>query len=335
MNTDSAVGFSPLPGRRHRIDGGAGVDAVGDVCLYRVDTLGDDSVGAPLLLVHSINAAASAFEMAPLASAQARHRPVIALDLPGFGLSDKPDIAYTPTRMRDAVLAVARWIEAHVSRRPIDIAALSLGCEFAAEAVLAEPRRFASLALISPTGMEARRVGERYEDGATRASPRVRRVLRGGAFGRGLYRALTSRASMRWFLSRMWGASDFDPRLLERGHECAQLPGAHHAPLDFVSGALFTRGVIERYRALPLPVWVAHGTRGSFTDFGARPQTTGNDTVRHTVAHNVFEGGAMPHFEFPDAFNAEYERFIAQTAWADAARQRALRGGAARTHRSA
>src|SRR5688500_10817894 len=44
--------------------------------------------GTPVLLLHSINAAASAYEMRPLFEALRGERPVFAPDLPGFGLSE-------------------------------------------------------------------------------------------------------------------------------------------------------------------------------------------------------------------------------------------------------
>lgn len=262
----------------------------------------------PLLVVHSVNAAASAFEWEPFVLRQARRRRVLALDLPGFGLSDKTDRAYTPELMSAAVKAAIDWSGAAA----IDIAALSLGCEFVAQAVLDRPERVRSLALVSPSGMEGRRVGEKYEQGKTREIAWLRRWLRGGSAGSSLYRVLTSELSMNYFLRRSWGTGAYDRRLLQHALRCAQQHGAHHAPLDFVAGALFTQGIIERYRALPVPVWVAHGRRGSFTDFDACPERTGTAAAGNTfrLHRQAFDSGSMPHFELADAFDAAYLRFL-------------------------
>jgi pimeloyl-ACP methyl ester carboxylesterase len=269
----------------------------------------------PLLVVHSVNAAASAFEWEPFVLRQARRRRVVALDLPGFGLSDRPDRPYTPMQMAQAIGAAIDWIDAP----EIDIAALSLGCEFATEAVLARPAGVRSLALVSPTGMEGRRVGEKFDDGATRESAWLRRLLRGaggGRIGRWVFQALRQRWVMHGFLARSWGTADYDKRLLAHALRCAGQPGARHAPLDFVAGALFTIGIIERYRALPVPVWVAHGRRGAFTDFGACPDRSGTAAAGNTfrLQREVFDGGSMPHFELADAFDAAYLRFLAGLA---------------------
>ena len=59
--------------------------------------------GRPLVLVHTINAAASAAEVRPLFESLSRHRTVYAIDLPGYGLSERADRLYTPRLMTDAI----------------------------------------------------------------------------------------------------------------------------------------------------------------------------------------------------------------------------------------
>ena len=44
---------------------------------------------APLLLIHSLNAAASAYEVRPLFDHYCQRRRTYALDLPGFGFSER------------------------------------------------------------------------------------------------------------------------------------------------------------------------------------------------------------------------------------------------------
>lgn len=58
----------------------------------------------PLLLIHSVNAAASAFEVKPLFYYYRGRRPMYALDLPCFGQSDRSDRFYRT--MTDASLLV-------------------------------------------------------------------------------------------------------------------------------------------------------------------------------------------------------------------------------------
>ena len=112
--------------------------------------------------MHSVNAAASAAEVRPLFEHYARAaRTVFALDLPGYGFSDRSDRAYTPRLMTDALHAALAQIDAALRPAPVDALAVSLGCEFLARAAAEAPARFRSLALVSPTGFNgnARRRG--------------------------------------------------------------------------------------------------------------------------------------------------------------------------------
>src|SRR5690606_13097347 len=84
--------------------------------------------GRPLVLVHSINAGASAYEMRPIFERYRRQRPVYALDLPGFGFSERTDRAYSPALYEQAI---SNFL-ANVVGGPADVVALSLGSEFAA-----------------------------------------------------------------------------------------------------------------------------------------------------------------------------------------------------------
>jgi hypothetical protein len=56
-----------------------------------------------------------------------------------------------------------------------------------------------------------------------------------------------------------------------------------------------------------MPVWLAHGTRGDFSDFRGSDWTRnrGNWTVQ------AFDTGALPHFEQPAPFCDAYDRFLA------------------------
>ena len=59
--------------------------------------------GPPLLLIHSVNAAASAAEVRPLHAHYSATRTVFSVDLPGFGFSERSDRAYTPALMTEAL----------------------------------------------------------------------------------------------------------------------------------------------------------------------------------------------------------------------------------------
>jgi pimeloyl-ACP methyl ester carboxylesterase len=271
----------------------------------------------PLLLIHSVNAAGSAYEMGPLYAHYRTRRAVYAIDLPGFGFSSRSDRRYTPRLMTDAVLAMT----AEILRREgndagdgrIDAIALSLGAEFLARAAAEEPAAFASLALISPTGFDGRaRAGA---PGSTRGMPWLYRAFTVPLWSRPFYDLLTTRRGVRYFLQRTWGSKAIDPGMLDYDVLTARDPGAHHAVFYFVSGYLFSNDIHRVYDALEMPVWLSHGVRGDFTDY----RRTRSFAGRGNWTIEAFDTGALPHFEQPAAFLASYDAFLARSSGPGAA----------------
>lgn len=263
--------------------------------------------GAPLLLVHSINAAASAAEMRPLHEHYRATRRVFSIDLPGYGFADRSDRGYTPRLMTDAIHAVTDEIRRRCGSGPIDALALSLSCEFLARAAVESPEAFRSLALVSPTGFDDRR--ERSgTPGTTLARPWLYGALRGPGWGGALFRGLTRPGVIRYFLRRTWGADAIDEGLWEYSVVTTRQPGAEHAPLCFLGGGLFSADIHAIYERLELPVWVAHGVRGDFTNYRRKSLFA----RRPNWSFTVFQTGALPYFEVGERFVAGYDAFLAR-----------------------
>ena len=261
--------------------------------------------GAPLLLVHSINAAASAAEVRPLFERYAATRTVFAIDLPGFGLSERSDRRYDPRLMTDALHAVAGQVRERCGAVPIDALALSLGCEFLARAAVEQPTRWGRLAFVSPTGLSGT-TPRRGPPGSTRAMPWLHALLSARPWTEALYRGLTKPAVIRYFLQRTWGSRAIDETLWASDVLAARQPGARFAPLHFLSGGLFSQDIHVIYEAVSQPVWMSHGVRGDFTDFAARRLVLDRATWRTTV----YPTGALPYFELPSAFFQDFDAFL-------------------------
>jgi pimeloyl-ACP methyl ester carboxylesterase len=271
--------------------------------------------GKPVLLVHSVNAAASVAEVRPVFDALCATRTVYALDLPGFGASDRSDRPYTPRVMTDALHAVAAHIRSHAQSHaqpaaPLDAMALSLGCEFLARAALEQPVNWGRLALVSPTGFNARTPAS-GAPGSTRAVPGVHRVLSQPLWAQALFNGLTKPGVVRYFLRKTYGwkpgEPDIDGQLWADAVQTAKAPGARFAPLHFLSGGLFSADIAVVYGALKQPVWVSHGVRGDFTDYRGLERFKNTPNWRVTA----YQTGAMPYFEEPAAFTAELTGFLA------------------------
>lgn len=261
--------------------------------------------GEPLLLVHSVNAAASAYEMLPLYDHYRATRRVYALDLPGFGFSDRSAREYTSRLYADAILDLLDEIRRDTGVESVDALALSLGSEFLARAASEQPHRFESLALVAPTGLRQNDTLE-GEAGSVRGSAGTQRFFEAPLWSRPFYDLLTSRPSMRYFLAKTFGSDDFDQGLLDYGYISAHQPGAQHAPYAFVSGMLFSADITRVYQSLTMPVYAAHGVRGDFTDYGGLAALAD----RRGWLVQVFNTGAMPYFELPDQFIAGYDTFL-------------------------
>jgi pimeloyl-ACP methyl ester carboxylesterase len=256
----------------------------------------------PLLLIHSVNAAGSAYEVLPLYEHYARSRAVYALELPGFGFSDRSNRSYTPRLMTDAVHAMMTEIARRYGELPVDAIAISLSAEFLARAATQSPAAFRTLGLISPTGFD-RSTPEEATAGLTRAMPTMHKIL--SLIGPSFFKLLTSKASIRYFLRKTWGSKQIDEGLLAYDYQTTHQPGAHFAPYAFVAGFLFSMDIQAIYRSLTLPVWMAHGVRGDFTDYTKVESFKG----RPNWNIQAFPTGALPHFEVLEQVTRSYDAF--------------------------
>ncbi|GAA3807422.1 hypothetical protein GCM10022625_02960 [Deinococcus aetherius] len=262
--------------------------------------------GAPLLLIHSVNAAASAYEVRPLFEQYRTSRRVYALDLPGFGFSDRSDRDYTPRLMTDAVHDVLDEI-ALESGESVDALAVSLGGEFLARAAAERPDRFRSVALVTTTGFGR---NEQFYGGlgSTRGRPGIKRAYENPLWAQPFYDLLASAPSLRFFLAQTFGSyAAVDEGLLRYDYPTSHVPGARHAPFAFIGGLLFGADIDRVYEALTVPVWLAYGTRDRFTDFG----DLSNVERRPNWSLTPFDTGALVYFEEPARFTAAYDAFLA------------------------
>jgi len=259
----------------------------------------------PVLLIHSINASASAFEVAPLYEHFRKTRPTYALDLPGYGLSDRSDRTYSIRLMTDAVLAVLAHIRSQHGGSAVDVLAVSLSSEYAARAACEVPDAVRRLALVSPTGFSGRK---RFygAPGSSRGIKWLHEFLANPRWSNGLYRTLTRPGVIRYFLERTWGSKNIDEALWRYDLLTTQQPGARYAPLYFLSAHLFAADINTLYEKLACPVWVSMATRGDFTDYRGRFKVA----QRANWQFCSMPGGALPYFEDLAAFTAKIDPFL-------------------------
>lgn len=258
----------------------------------------------PLILIHSINAGASAYEMRPLFERLRGQRPVYALDLPGFGLSARADRAYTP-QLYAEVIADFTDAVAGPQGGGADVVALSLSCEFAARAAVDRPDLFRSLVLISPTGFQSLRRGKSsaairravgQQAGIKDPADVAYNILSYPLISQAYYDLVVSRPLLYYFLRKSF-EGPVDRGLFDYDYDSSHQPGARHAPLYFVAGKLFTRYVREAvYARLQQPVLVLYDRDGyvSFEELPAFRQRRDNWTTAR-----ISPTRGLPQFDQP------------------------------------
>lgn len=280
----------PVDGQRSEVDG---------IALWSAGS------GPPMLLVHSVNAAASAAEVRPVFDhARTRFR-VHAIELPGFGASRRGPRDYTPRLMTDAIHTVADTIAQREGAAPLDALALSLGCEFLARAAVERPERWRRLALVSPTGFNGAKPRQGAA-GSTREVPGLLKALSVPLWSQALFDGLTKPSVVRYFLRRTWGSDGIDEGLADYSVRTAREPGARFAPLAFLSARLFSADIHDVYQRLTQPVWMSHGVRGDFTDYRGTAWFEGRANWRFSI----FPTGALPYFEVPQDFLGAFDGFF-------------------------
>lgn len=263
--------------------------------------------GPPVLLIHSINAAASAFEVRPIFDHLRGRRATYAVDLPGFGFSERSRRRYDLQLFTTAVLDMLDVIDREHPDAPVDAIAISLSAEFLARAAAEHPARFRRLVLINPTGFSARTPTDgSIPPETSREVPGMHALLAAPLWRRQLYGLLTRRGVIRYFLGRTYGSDEVDEDMVDYDFLTAHQPGAEWAPLAFLSGRLFSRDIRRVYEQLQMPVWVPHGIRGDFADFSQKEWAE----ARENWSFTAFASGALPHFERPLEFCAELDAFL-------------------------
>lgn len=290
-------------GINHRMAIGPAIDARREIfngrstrfLTYYVDR---SAAGRPLVLLHSINAAGNSYEMRPIFEHYRTLRPVYALDLPGFGFSERANKRYTRDTYKDAILDLL----AERVQEPADVIALSLSGEFAARAALERPDLFNSLTLISPSGFTDRSKGSTQAASDYGLSDLVYNYLAVPLWAQSVYDLLATRTSIRWFLKQSF-YGPVDEGLVDYAYLTCHQPGARHAPLHFVSGLLFTPSIREAaYERLEIPALVLYD-QDYFVRFDTLPTTL--ERCPNWRAERIAPTRGLPHFErMPDVARA-------------------------------
>ncbi len=137
---------SPLPGEAHLYRWKRG---------YVYYKVAGEQHAPPMVLLHTPELAGSAYEMLGIMASLATRFRVYAPDLPGFGLSDRPDISYTS----DLYTELLRDFLTNIVGEPATLMASRLSCNYAISVAANAPELCTRLVLLSPTALYAYQTG--------------------------------------------------------------------------------------------------------------------------------------------------------------------------------
>jgi pimeloyl-ACP methyl ester carboxylesterase len=267
--------------------------------------------GSPVLLVHGLYTGASSFEWRHTIPALAERHTVFALDLLGFGRSDRPAARYSP-RLYQALLAD---VVARVVGESCAVVASALSAAQLIALAARDPRHIASIALIAPTGVAHLREPEATGGGAARM------FLGAPLVGNTVYNRLTSPAGMRRQLQAMYADDRLvTPELVEWYVHSARQPGGKHAIGALLNGRLNVdvRAAVRRLRLPTLLLW------GDLARQNPVAHAHAFRVLKHDLEWTlVHEAGDLPHDERSDEVNAALRSFLERTRrWTGSPAQR-------------
>jgi len=287
--------FSALSGESHRYPW-----TEGDV-FYKVKGQGE-----PLVLAHGIYAGASAFEWRKNFDALSEHFCVYAPDLLGYGLSSRPPLAYTTQTYIQLLIDFIREA-AGGAEHPVHVIASSLSAAHMIQAAFQRPKLFGHLILIEPTGI--------YELNQAPSLPQraFYRTLRAPIIGTSIYNAIVSRLGIRSYLSKQ---AYLRPEvvtndLVDYYYNTAHQPGAHFAPISFITGYL-NSNIEEAFARLNQPTLIIWGKQAKIT-----PVEDAHTFQRLNPRAQVemIDGSSMlPQEEQADLFNRKVIDWLRQPA---------------------
>src|SRR5216684_3593130 len=212
----------------------------------------------PLLLLHTPELAASAYEMRKIIEPLAQSYRVYAPDLIGFGLSDRPNIDYSA----DTYVTLCRDFLTDVVKQPATMVASRISCNYAIATAATTPDLCDRLVLISPVSLEG---GQEQASLLPLRNTKIAFVrvwhglLQAAPVKWLLYPMLSTRFALRSSLVKQHSPiSDID---LDYFYATTHQMGAEHASMALLARNL-EQDISQQFEMIQQPTLVIWGARG-------------------------------------------------------------------------
>jgi pimeloyl-ACP methyl ester carboxylesterase len=268
--------------------------------------------GSPLVLVHGLGSSAGVefyFNLEPLAA----HHHVLAIDLPGFGRSDKPAVDYTIAVFVKAVRDLMR----SESLERAALMGVSMGGRVALGLALESPEMVERLILVDALGVGAPKRVLAYRLLLTRGLGELTLSSTARALRR--MRPQTIRRLWSWYMQRPGRLDDIltDQRIADHGELLSkrEYRAAYLSSLRSIASMHTLRGgvlVKDRLKELPMPTLLIWGRHDHIFP-AAHAEAAVRDLRDGRV--EVFESsGHTPQMEEPERFNRLVLDFLKEPA---------------------
>jgi pimeloyl-ACP methyl ester carboxylesterase len=210
----------------------------------------------PLLLVHGFGPGASSYEWRKNVDALAEHFRVYALDLLGYGLSDRPAIDYTAETYSDLISDFLK----EVIGKPAMVVARGETCAYVIADAYRRPQLFERLVLVAPSPVML----QETVPGLLNAALKV--LLRTPIIGQFAYNLLTSRRTIQNYydIQGYHNPGLITDELVEYIFSSAHQSNARFAAASALTGNL-TTDAHEPLARLQMPIVIVWGREGALT----------------------------------------------------------------------
>ncbi len=255
--------------------------------------------GEPVLLIHSFGPGHDSEEWHQVGELLADGHKIYALDLLGWGRSDKPRVEYDGELYIQLITSFLQ----DVVDQPCVIAAAGLPAAYAVQVAVDHPELVRALALVVPSGLAIDSDEPDIRDAL------LNRLLRLPILGTAALNLFTSRSGIGQHLRRevFTGAEQVDAARLDHYYRSSHQTGAHASLAAYLSGYL-NHAVNDELPRLNAPVWLAWGQNAE------TPRLETSDFWLHKMPETqleIFENsGNLPHLETPSAFATGLKGFL-------------------------
>jgi pimeloyl-ACP methyl ester carboxylesterase len=243
----------------------------------------DSGSGEFVLLMHGLGGSIESWENN--VDELAKSMRVIAIDLPGFGLSDKPKMNYTIKFYREFVVRFLKQLQLGQA----SIVGSSLGGHVAAEVAINHPSLVKKLVLISPAGALPR---------SFKGSPALWKYVK--------VVSAKSVQQVKQALSAV-DSKPVDDSYAQLVYQKMSMPGAKEAFLSALAGSAKAPRLNRRLNKIKAPTLLLWGKEDYMIPVKFVEPFVGMKNCRVVMLE---ECGHRPHFERPQLFNRIVADFL-------------------------